>query len=222
MKRQRQFTSGNKSSGNRESSSPWPGILIAAVIILLVLAGVLWFTFGRANHTGQRLSLSDAMPARPTLHTSGKPSAGRPIAVPGAPATATAAPQTPNLPSVSTPSPAVVPASAANPLNTSVQITPWPAEGKRFAAERRGARNGCKSGSLWLQPTGLAYECTNDGSKSVAVSLEQLKGLDDDGIEALPHEKYHFRIDGQSKDDTRALFADWKLRTSSSYGGPPK
>jgi len=93
--------------------------------------------------------------------------------------------------------------------------------GLQFVANRKGARHGCKEGLLTLAPSRLVFSCQTDQSKSLTLDLSQVKGIDDDGIEALSSEKYHFKISGKSKEQVHQLFADWKAKTTMASATDP-
>jgi hypothetical protein len=106
--------------------------------------------------------------------------------------------------------------------STAVPVNPaaWPRNGLRFSAEHKGARHGCKDGVLTLRPAGLAFLCLTDQNKSFSVDSSQIKGIDDDGVESLSNEKFHFKISGKSKEEVRQLFANWmdKATVASAEG----
>jgi hypothetical protein len=97
---------------------------------------------------------------------------------------------------------------------------PWPAIGVVYFADHKGARNGCKGGILTLKASSLVFYCPSDQNKSILVPLAQVVDVDDDGIKAYPHEKFHFNINGKSQEETHALFLDWKARAALSENVP--
>ena len=78
-----------------------------------------------------------------------------------------------------------------------------------MTASRDGFNNGCKHGQLILQAATVTFTCASDPGKNVAVRIEQVKNLDNNGIVVFPRRKYHFDIAGKQKEDVRALFALW-------------
>jgi hypothetical protein len=104
-----------------------------------------------------------------------------------------------------------VPSAPVGTVSTATGPQPY---GLQFLAEHKGARHGCKDGVLRLTPNVLVFLCRTDQNKSFSVDSSQIKGTDDDGIEALSNEKhhsekYHFKITGKSPEEVNQLFADW-------------
>ncbi len=95
------------------------------------------------------------------------------------------------------------------PSSPLVRPAAWPPNGLQFLAEHKGVRHGCKDGVLTLAPSRLVFLCHTDQKKSLSLELSQVKGVDDDGIEASPSEKFHFKISGKSKEEVHRLFSDW-------------
>lgn len=111
------------------------------------------------------------------------------------------------------------PATTLAPAHGRAATTP--PSGLQFVANRKGARHGCKEGLLTLAPSRLVFSCQTDQSKSLTLDLSQVKGIDDDGIEALSSEKYHFKISGKSKEQVHQLFAEWKSKTTMASATDP-
>jgi hypothetical protein len=96
-----------------------------------------------------------------------------------------------------------------------VRPATWPPNGLQFLADHKGVRHGCKDGVLTLAPSRLEFLCHADQKKSLSLELSQVKGIDDDGVEALSNEKLHFKIRGKSKEEVHRLFSDWIARLAS-------
>ena len=62
---------------------------------------------------------------------------------------------------------------------------------------------------LALYPAGLAFSCPSEPTKSFVVNLAQIKRVDDDGIEAYPHDFFHFKVGNDSDEMTHQLFIRW-------------
>jgi hypothetical protein len=87
----------------------------------------------------------------------------------------------------------------------------WPSEGVQMAAHHKG-RRGCK-GILTLKASGLQFTCPEDDAKSFFITLNDIRGPDDDGIATLEGSKYHFdMLPGGGKEYTEQLFAAWLSR----------
>ena len=89
--------------------------------------------------------------------------------------------------------------------------------GWQFHADRKGVRNGCKSGILRLTPSRMTFSCDGDSSKDVDVTLDSSVRVDGDGIRISSGEKYHFVVKAQNggkmidqgDEATELLFRDW-------------
>lgn len=67
---------------------------------------------------------------------------------------------------------------------------------------------GC-SGQLTLNASGLEFSCPGESDESLRVAFNQIASVDDNGIKLSSGKKYHFTIQGMSKDGERALFRNW-------------
>ena len=67
---------------------------------------------------------------------------------------------------------------------------------------------GC-SGQLTLNANGLEFTCPGDPDETLRAAFNQIASVDDNGIKLASGKKYHFTIQGMSKDAQRALFRDW-------------
>lgn len=87
----------------------------------------------------------------------------------------------------------------------------WPGDGMQMTAHHKG-RHGCK-GMLTLKASGLQFTCPEDDGKSFFVALNDIRGLDDDGIITIDGSKYHFdMLPGGDREYTEQLFAAWLSR----------
>jgi hypothetical protein len=87
----------------------------------------------------------------------------------------------------------------------------WPSDGMQMTAHHKG-RHGCK-GILTLKASGLQFTCPDDDGKSFFITLNDIRGPDDDGIITLDGSKYHFdMLPGGGKEYTEQLFAAWLSR----------
>jgi hypothetical protein len=165
---------------------------------------------GSASDTGGKIPKPP--PGKPMLPASQAPPpttttpAPPPIAAENPPAVATM-PQRPTAPmSVPTPlapAPALpaVPGAATAPF---AAVTYPARHDKHFGDE-------C-SGQLTLNSSELAFSCPGNPGEGVQVAINQIDGVDDNGVRLISGKKYHFTIAGMSKNSERALFADWLSR----------
>ena len=173
------------------------GRVIVGALVLLT-AAALWLAFGRRAE--RHLGVTPRV-ASHTGSAAGKPSPlvnGR-VAAPAIPAA-----QPPvSSPDATTVSPEVPVAPATPPL---------PIAGVSFPADRKGFANGCKGGTLTLAPTMVSFICPSDPRKAFSAPLSDVRGPEDDGIQLVSGEKYHFKIEGHDKDTMRTLFQTWFAR----------
>lgn len=87
---------------------------------------------------------------------------------------------------------------------------PWPVEGLWYRAHHKG-RGGC-DGRLGLLADRLTFECT-EGQKDIAVAMEAIDSMHQDGVITLTGHKYHFEITGMDKSRVEQLMEEWLYRT---------
>jgi hypothetical protein len=183
------------------------------ILVLLAVAAGLWYVASRKSNTSTKYSNGSVSP-----QTSGSGSA--PIAKPS-PIRREQPAQTQSSGTVSPvvqpqQGPIINPAqsqgtenSATLPPPTVSVVPPSFPFGVRMSANRDGMSNGCKQGVLIFEVSRITFTCPTDGSKSLAASASEVKNIDGNGIQLLSKQKYHFDIQGNSKDKTRDLFAQW-------------
>ena len=97
---------------------------------------------------------------------------------------------------------------ASTPGQTAESSTPSLTP-RSFHAERKGIRNGCASGALTFTASRIDFSCPNDPSKSVSIMRGRVKKIDNDGVQLLTQEKYHFKVPGSTPEEVRGLFSSW-------------
>jgi hypothetical protein len=93
--------------------------------------------------------------------------------------------------------------------------------GVSLRADRDGAKNGCHGGELRLQGPSLSFTCpAPHEDKGVTLTVDQVKGVDKNGIELVSKKKYHFHLEDMSEDQVVRLFSNWiqAARTSPGMG----
>ncbi|MCU1328113.1 MAG: hypothetical protein JWN34_3483 [Bryobacterales bacterium] len=94
--------------------------------------------------------------------------------------------------------------------------TPWPVEGQRFRAQHKKGFGGCW-GELLLGTDRLVFTCNDDPGKNVTLPVNQITGVDDDGV-AAGSDKYHFGIQSLSgKRVVHELFGEWIARVRATH-----
>jgi len=68
------------------------------------------------------------------------------------------------------------------------------------------------AGQLTLNSSELVFNCPGNPNDAIQVAINQIAGVDDNGIRLTSGKKYHFTISGMDKNGERALFADWLSR----------
>ena len=208
------FSSGSSASGYSGGSGKAKSAG-AGVLLLLIVLAVVVYSGSNSNSTGSQSSKSSSPPSdSPSTASS---DLQPPAAIPKPSPINSDRFQPQPLPT----DPAMPSATATPPLynGTTAATTPFvpPAEnavpsfpyGVQMAANRDGMNNGCKHGSLVFEATAIDFICPSDSDKNVAVSVEQVRDLDNNGIVVFPKQKYHFDIEGRQKEDVRDLFALW-------------
>lgn len=118
---------------------------------------------------------------------------------------------------IAKPSPAIPLGGQRPPSNhdsstSSAQRPSWPPDGMQVTAHHKGHR-GCE-GMLILKASGLQFTCPSDVGKSFSVALNEIRGIDDDGIVTTTGAKYHFdKVPGGDKEYVERLFEDWLSRS---------
>jgi len=95
------------------------------------------------------------------------------------------------------------------PADANAPAAPPPPVSITRMANRDGIKKGCEGGQLTIDPSTIAFTCPSDPSKDVNVGPGQVVGVDNNGILVFPKQKYHFDIDGMSKQEVHDLFAQW-------------
>ena len=195
---------------------------IAGLAVLLVSA-VIVYTISR-HRSAEQQSAANANPnssltALSALNSIAKPSPIRRAQSQPQPWSPPPSAPVHTLPAIAPAAPRVAPAPPAqhDAAATPPAVPPVPAphsapslpSGMRFSANRDGFSNGCRHGLLIIETSSLTFTCPNDRSKSVAVSVRQVRELDDNGIVVFPRQKYHFDIAGKQKQAVHELFAQW-------------
>jgi hypothetical protein len=101
--------------------------------------------------------------------------------------------------------------SAATASDGSVVGTVYPASHKGIG--------GC-DGQLVLNLQGLQFICPNNSSKSFSYSVNQVERVDDDGVQLLDGQKFHFAMGKASKQDVADLFLRWLQLARSAPQSP--
>lgn len=153
-----------------------------------------------------------------------KPAAGKPVVpIPQGPPPTISSP-TPSLITPEAPPPITTPASplspksgTAPPATTAPAAPATPTSKPGFAAVTYPARHdkhfgGECSGQLTLNSSGLFFTCPGNSDEGIDVAVNQIDAVDDNGIRLFSGKKYHFTIQGMTKNSERALFADWLNR----------
>jgi hypothetical protein len=113
-----------------------------------------------------------------------------------------------------------VPASA--PGQTVESSTPSVAP-RSFHAERKGIRNGCANGALTFTASRIDFSCPNAPSKSVSIMRGKVKKIDNDGVQLLTQDKYHFKLRGSTPEEVKRLFTSWlngPISVDAATSGP--
>jgi hypothetical protein len=80
----------------------------------------------------------------------------------------------------------------------------------RMKADREGGLAGCKNGNLQLNRSGIRFICPSGSSKNVTLSLDEIKGVHKNGVQAKKDgHLYHFRIHDMSSEQSEQLFRGW-------------
>jgi len=202
---------------------------IVAVVFIIFVIGIIGKIMGDSKPSGnetapQPQTIAPANPSAVTTETPPKPSAGQLETSPQETKASDAQPDTTlNTPPLTNAPPLTsensIGAETAA-LSAGTSSPAWPVTGERFLANHKGTRHGCKHGVLALYPAGLQFFCLSDPSKNVVVNIAQIKRIDNDGIEAYPHDLYHFKVGDDSEEKTHQLFARWldAVRVKPSTG----
>jgi hypothetical protein len=122
----------------------------------------------------------------------------------------------------------VSPAQIASdvPVSTpgqTVQVSTPSVAPRSFHAARKGVRNGCAAGALTFTASRIDFSCPNDPSKGVSIIRGKVKKIDNDGVQLLTNDKYHFKIPGNTSEQVKQLFSSWlngPLPVGEATSGP--
>lgn len=218
---------GGSSSGSGSGSGKGKAAGAGFVVVLIIVA-VIAFSGGSGTSTNSTTSNTDSSSQPDTTQSSSSSTPYPPASIAQPAPIAQDQPQ-PDAPPDSSAASNTLPAAPGDNAVPDVAFTAPAAEsapsslpfGRTLSASRNGANNGCKHGDLVLEVSTVTFTCPSDPSKSVTVSADQVKEVDNNGIIAFPKEKYHFDIDGLQKPDVHDLFVQWlenARRTPSSVG----
>jgi hypothetical protein len=92
--------------------------------------------------------------------------------------------------------------------------------GVSVRADRDGAMNGCREGTLLLRGPSLTFTCpAPHEDHSVTLTVDQVRGVDKNGIELVSKKKYHFHVEDMSEDQVVRLFGNWIREAKAPSGG---
>lgn len=199
------------------------GILLCLPIVGVILGYIARPPAGTASIVpgGSSSEASSDSAARIPKPAPGKPMApvseAPPPSVVHSPSDSAIAPVSP--PQVAVPlSPITSPGPAVPQPSTAVPQPAAPAPaGGAFAAVTYPARHdrhfgGECNGQLTLNSAALVFNCPADPGSGFQVPVNQIDGVDENGVRLFTGKKYHFTINGMNKGAERALFADWLSR----------
>ena len=104
-----------------------------------------------------------------------------------------------------------------------VQVSTPSIAPRSFHAERKGVRNGCAGGALTFTASRIDFSCPNDPSKGVSIMRGKVKKIDNDGVQLLTNDKYHFKIPGSTSEQVKQLFSSWlngPISVGAATSGP--
>jgi hypothetical protein len=103
----------------------------------------------------------------------------------------------------------VVPDVPVSTRGQTVQVSAPSVAPRSFHAERKGVRNGCAGGALTFTASRIDFSCPNDPSKGISIMRGKVKKIDNDGVQLLTNDKYHFKIPGSTSEQVKQLFSSW-------------
>jgi hypothetical protein len=109
----------------------------------------------------------------------------------------------------SVPSAQIVPNVPASTPGQTVDSSTPSVTPRSFHAERKGIRNGCANGALTFTASRIDFSCPNDPSKNVSIMRGKVKKIDNDGVQLLTQDKYHFKVPGSTPEEVKRLFSSW-------------
>jgi hypothetical protein len=130
---------------------------------------------------------------------------------------------TPTDAATSVPPPQIVPNVPASTPGQTVESSTPSVSPRSFHAERRGVRNGCANGALTFTASRVDFSCPNDPRKSVSIMRGKVKKIDNDGVQLLTQDKYHFKLPGSTPEEVKRLFSSWfngPISVDASTSGP--
>ena len=104
-----------------------------------------------------------------------------------------------------------------------VQVSSPSVAPRSFHAERKGVRNGCTGGALTFTASRIDFSCPNDPSKGVSIMRGKVRKIDNDGVQLLTNDKYHFKIPGSTSEQVKQLFSSWlkgPISVDAATSGP--
>jgi hypothetical protein len=117
----------------------------------------------------------------------------------------------------------IVPGVPVSTPGQTVQASTPSLAPRSFHAERKGARNGCAGGALTFTASRIDFSCPIDPSKGVSIMRGKVKKIDNDGVQLLTNDKYHFKIPGSTSDQVKQLFSSWlngPISVGAATSGP--
>ena len=92
--------------------------------------------------------------------------------------------------------------------------------GVSVQADRDGAMNGCHGGTLLLRGPSMSFTCpAPHENRGVTLTVDQVKGVDKNGIELISKEKYHFHVKDMNEEQVTRLFGNWIREAKASSSG---
>jgi hypothetical protein len=175
--------------------------------LALILIGIVLFHFG---------SKKRASPDSPVISNAPSPkvtpSSPQPKPSPYRSASEVAKPSPESKPTdIVTPVPPAqtVPDAPVSTPGQAVQVSTPSVAPRSFHAERKGVRNGCAGGALTFTASRIDFTCPNDPSKGVSIMRGKVRKIDNDGVQLLTNDKYHFKIPGSTSEQVKQLFSSW-------------
>jgi len=218
---------GNVAGGSNYGPSSGPSKSAGCLFLFLILlfgAGVLvWATLHEMtpNSTADKNSAtqSDQAPANLQPGPHAKPSPGA-LEHPANPS-AYGSQARPINPMSNAPANPLESASPQNPSASPFTNPITPTYFRNFAASRDGMSNGCSKGSLVFAAASMTFTCASDPAKNVTVRVNDVAGIDKNGIVTRSNQKFHFRISGMPKEQVAPAFSEW-LRNANPSAAPSR
>ncbi len=199
-----------------------------AILMVFPIAGVLFAYFTRSapgKAGAANGSLTAISPDGSTGQPIAKPDPGKPLVPVTQAAPVFKAPPPPPSASMEYPQTSVTPLNppaptpgvqSALPIPTSGGSAPVSGTKAPFTPVSYPARHdkrfgdGC-SGQLTLNSNELQFTCS-DPRGNVQVAINEIGSVDENGVRLTSGKKYHFSIEGMSKNSEQAMFSDWLSR----------